>query len=500
VAKKRTKQRTQQRTKQRTKPSPQRDIYQEITDRIIAHLEAGQLPPWRQPIQRAGGDPFPKNLATGKSYRGVNIWMLGLTAWAMGYESQHWLTFNQAKALGGMVRKGEKGSLVTFWKQYEKKDDNTDEKTVLPVLRHYVVFNVEQIDGVAAPDQIVVDPASFSPLVEAEKILAGYAGAPPVEHKGSRAAYLPKADKIVIAQPAKFESPEAYYTTLFHELTHSTGHSSRLCRGIDEVLAPFGSPDYSKEELVAEMGAAFLAAVAGISPPTIEQSAAYLQGWLREFKNDKKLIVQAAGQAQKAADHILGVTFNEMAGDAEQSAAPLPPTYEAPERFRGDLTAAILKRLTSTPGESLTDADLRHELGLTDFDPTDPLANPVNAALETLRDRGVVHVEEPRWGDARFSVVALPETAAELQASHCPAQLSGAEVRRLLRQNGWKIGDFAERWGFTQKHVREVLDRGLDNRNAVRDWIEAALTQPNEGQRPGESPKPNPPPGQLGLW
>lgn len=488
------------RTQQRTKPSPKRDVYQEITDRIIAHLEAGQLPPWRQPIQRAGGDPFPKNLATGKSYRGVNIWMLGLTAWAMGYESQHWLTFNQAKALGGQVRKGEKGSLVTFWKQYEKTDKATDEKTVLPVLRHYVVFNVEQIDGVAAPDILQVDPADFSPLAEADKILAGYAGAPPIEHKGSRAAYLPKADKIVIAQPARFESPEAYYTTLFHELTHSTGHSSRLGRGIDEVLAPFGSPDYSKEELVAEMGAAFLAAVAGISPPTIEQSAAYLQGWLREFKNDKKLIVQAAGQAQKAADHILGIAFDEAASEAQWSAAPPPPASEAAKRFGGDWTAAILQQLTATPGESLTDADLRHEFERTEFDPADPLANPVNATLKALRDLGVLHVEEPRWGDARFSVLALPKTASELQASHCPAQLSGAEVRRLLRQNGWKIADFAERWGFTQKHVREVLDRGLDNRNAVRDWIEALLTAPAKSRTETVAPEPSPPQGQLGLW
>ena len=225
--------------KKRTPTQPRRDIYQEITDRIVEHLQSGQLPPWRQPIKRAGGDPFPKNLATGKNYRGVNIFMLGLAAWSMGYDSPYWLTFNQAKERGGQVRKGEKGSLVTFWKQYEKTDA-TDETTVLPVLRHYVVFNVEQIDGVAAPDALVIDPTEFSPLAEAEKILAGYAGAPPIEHKGARAAYLPKADRIEIAVPERFETPEAYYATLFHELTHSTGHSSRLARGIDKNLAPFG--------------------------------------------------------------------------------------------------------------------------------------------------------------------------------------------------------------------------------------------------------------------
>lgn len=296
--------------KKRTKTNPKRDIYQEITDRIVEHLESGQLPPWRQPIKRPGGDPFPKNLATGKAYRGVNVFMLGLTAWTEGYDSQYWLTFRQARDRGGQVRKGEKGSLVTFWRQYEKTDEATDETTVLPVLRHYIVFNVDQIERIKAPELGEIDLSEFSPIAEAEKILAGYAGGPPVKHRGGRAAYLPRADRIEIAAPERFESSEAYYATLFHEVTHSTGHSSRLARGLDDRLAPFGSPDYSKEELVAEMGSAFLCAVAGISPPTIEQSAAYLQGWLREFKNDKRLIVQAAGKAQRAADLVLGAEFD----------------------------------------------------------------------------------------------------------------------------------------------------------------------------------------------
>lgn len=297
--------------KSRRTKKPQRDIYQEITDRIVEHLDAGSLPPWRQPLKRSGGDPFPRNLVTGKPYRGINLWWLAMLG--MEHESNHWLTFKQAKSLGGQVRKGEKGSLVTFWKVWEKEDKESGETTALPVLRHYTVFNADQVDGVKAPDALEVDPATFNPIAEAEKILAGFAGRPRIERAGLKTAYRPKSDLVLLPPPERFDTPEDYYATLFHELVHATGHSSRLDRGLDEDLAPFGSPDYSKEELVAEMGSAFLNAVAGISPPTIEQSASYIQGWLKELREDRKLLVQAAGLAQKAADHILGITFGEAA-------------------------------------------------------------------------------------------------------------------------------------------------------------------------------------------
>lgn len=319
--------------KQRT----QRDLYQEITDRIVERLEAGDIPPWRQPIRGATGDPFPKNLSTGKSYRGINVWLLSLTSWTEGYGSRYWMTFRQAKELGGQVRKGERGSLVTFWKPYEKTDPTTDEKTILPVLKHYTVFNAEQIEGVTPPDTLTADPNEppFLPIAQAQDIVDGFAGSPAIEHHGSRAAYFPQEDVVRIAPPERFETPEAYYGTLYHELTHATGHSRRLDRGLDTRLAPFGTPDYSKEELVAEMGAAFLCAVAGISPPMIEQSAAYLAGWLRQMKQDKKLIVQAAGHAQKAADLILGVTFNDAAKPVIEDREPPPPK---PTSYRSQRT------------------------------------------------------------------------------------------------------------------------------------------------------------------
>lgn len=235
------------------KQRSQRDLYQEITDRIVERLEAGDLPPWRQPIRGAGDDPFPKNLSTGKSYRGINVWLLALTSWTEGYGSRYWMTFRQVKALGGQVRKGERGSLVTFWKPYEKTDPTTDEKTILPVLKHYTVFNAEQIEGVTPPDTLTADPNEppFLPIAQAQGIVEGFAGSPAIEHHGSRAAYFPQEDVVRIAPPERFETPEAYYGTLYHELTHATGHSRRLDRGLDTQLAPFGTPDYSKEELVA---------------------------------------------------------------------------------------------------------------------------------------------------------------------------------------------------------------------------------------------------------
>ncbi|TWT48988.1 ArdC family protein [Botrimarina hoheduenensis] len=290
---------------------PRRDIYQEVTSRILELLETG-VAPWRQPIKRsANGDGMPKSLSSGKNYRGINVFLLAMTSWAHGYESDYWATFNQVTKQEGKVKKGEKSTLVVFWKQAATKDKESGDEITIPVLRHYNVFNAEQCDGIEAPDQATgeIESEPFVPIVEADRIVTSYTGGPLVMHTGSAAMYLPKIDTVRIASPDRFDSRESYYATLFHELAHSTGHKSRLNRGLDESPAPFGSPDYSKEELVAEMGSAFLCASAGISPPTIEQSAAYIDGWRKKLKDDKKLVVQAAGQGQRAADHILGVSF-----------------------------------------------------------------------------------------------------------------------------------------------------------------------------------------------
>jgi antirestriction protein ArdC len=282
------------------------DLYQSVTDQIIAMLETGVVP-WRSPILGRSKAGHPKNLNTGKQYRGVNVFLLAFTAFAKGYGSSYWLTFNQAKERGGNVRKGEKSSMVVFWKKYETTDRQTGEPTTVPVLRYFNVFNAEQVEGIEIPDAVKFEPIEFKSIETAEQIAAGYVAGPGIQHDGGQQAfYRPASDTVHLPERTRFASVEEYYSTLFHELSHSTGHSSRLDRKIDSNPKPFGSPDYGKEELVAEMSAAFLCSHAGIQPTVIENQAAYLAGWLKQLKSDKKLVVSAAGQAQRAADWIRG--------------------------------------------------------------------------------------------------------------------------------------------------------------------------------------------------
>ena len=227
------------------------DIYQNVTDQIIAMLEKGVVP-WRSPILGRQSAGMPKNLESGKEYRGVNVFLLAFTAWASGYESSYWLTFNQAKQKKGSVKKGEKSSFVIFWKQYETTDKETGEPTKVPVLRYYRVFYVAQCEGITMPDAASFTPTDFQPIAAAENIVKGYADAPAIEHGGTRAFYRPSTDSVRLPEPSRFASCEEYYSTLFHELAHSTGHSKRLDRNLDTEPQPFGSPDYGKEELVAE--------------------------------------------------------------------------------------------------------------------------------------------------------------------------------------------------------------------------------------------------------
>jgi antirestriction protein ArdC len=282
------------------------DLYQSVTDQIVAMLDSGVVP-WRSPILGRTSAGHPRNLNTGKRYRGVNVFLLAFTAYVKGYGSSYWLTFNQARERGGAVRKGEKSSLVVFWKTYETTDKQTREAVKVPVLRYYNVFNTSQIDGIEAPDAAKWEPIEFNAIDEAEKIAAGFAGGPVVGHDGGQQAfYRPSTDSVHLPEQTRFASVEEYYSTLFHELSHSTGHSSRLDRKCDTEPKPFGSADYGKEELIAEMSAAFLSSAAGIQPRVIENQAAYLQGWLKTIKGDKKLIISAAGAAQRSADWIRG--------------------------------------------------------------------------------------------------------------------------------------------------------------------------------------------------
>lgn len=292
-------------------------VYEVINNKIMELLQQGTVP-WRKSWHAQSN--YPKNLLSKKEYRGINIFLLG----CQQYSSPYWLTFKQCQDKGGHVRKGEKSTPVIFWKWIDRKDaDGADgEESIgngkIPMLRYYSVFNLEQIEGITAPPSPETAINPFTPIERAEQIIAAMPLRPDIRHGGNNACYSPMLDYIKLPEPSAFQSPEEYYSTAFHELAHSTGHASRV--GRKGILEPsyFGSHEYSKEELVAEMGAAFLCGHAGIEQRTIENSAAYIQGWLKALKNDKKLLVMAAAQAQHASDYILNIKGGE---DAEDSAA-----------------------------------------------------------------------------------------------------------------------------------------------------------------------------------
>jgi len=277
-------------------------VYQIVTDEILKALDRGVIP-WRRPW--GGQQLAPKSTTTGRNYRGINTWPLFIAAEMHGYESPWWLTYKQAQALGGQVRKGEKSSLITFWKVWERDDPETGTVDKIPVLRYFNVFNAKQCDGLGAKFTSRPDVETFehSPIDQCERIAAGYVDGPTVEHGGFRACYQPGVDRVLMPRPEVFEQREAYYSTLFHELVHSTGHEKRLHR---ESLGTQELDTYGREELIAEMGAALLCGVAGISPATVENSAAYLAGWCKAIRQDCKLVIQSAAAAQRAADLILG--------------------------------------------------------------------------------------------------------------------------------------------------------------------------------------------------
>ncbi len=281
--------------------------YEVVTESIVKQLESG-VAPWRKPWRTE----MPANLVSRKEYRGINIFLLAV----QGYGSRYWITYRQAQALGGTVSKGQHGSKVVFWKidEYRKENSETGEtenrKSIL--LRYYTVFNLEQCEGIKSPEPV---PA-IHPIDQCERIVEQMPNRPKLE-QDSRACYRPSTDTVGMPARSGFHSAEEYYSTFFHELTHSTGHPSRAGREGITNHNPFGSEDYSKEELVAEMGAAMLCGVAGIASRTLDNSASYLQSWINRLRSDSRLIVSAASQAQKAADYILSRTAAEAESDTK---------------------------------------------------------------------------------------------------------------------------------------------------------------------------------------
>lgn len=274
-----------------------RDIYQEVTDRIISKLESGTVP-WKKPWDSTSSTPV--SITTGRPYRGINVLLLGLE----GRTDTRWGTFGAIKNAGGHVRKGEKGTRIVLWKPVTKKSENEEEDSSYVFLRDFVVFNVDQVDGI---DPLEIAESNFTPIERAENIANSYASGlgPRVRTGGSLAAYSPQKDVVMMPAPESFLDSESYYQTLFHELVHSTGHEKRLKR-IEPAL--FGTDPYAKEELVAEIGASFLTGICQLSSSADDQSTAYINGWLKRLKGDKRLIVGSAAQAQKAVDLIMSAS------------------------------------------------------------------------------------------------------------------------------------------------------------------------------------------------
>jgi antirestriction protein ArdC len=295
-----------------------RDLYADVTAKIVEALEAGTVP-WQRPWGHVRGtfEPF-RNLHTNHEYRGVNVLLLTLASMEKGYTSPYWLTYNQARERGGQVRAGEKGTLIVFWKPSERplrdgagevvRDEETDEPLMAKtlILKHFHVFNVEQCDGLSVPAPAAPAPVAFTPDERAEALWAGFKDAPPVRHGGNQAFYaLPPADFIQMPPRKSFKDSASYYQVRFHEAIHSTGAPARLNRRTLADAAPFGSPVYGQEELVAEMGSAMLMAQCGMTPD-IQNSAAYIRGWLKALQDDKRMLVFAAAQAEKAARYVQG--------------------------------------------------------------------------------------------------------------------------------------------------------------------------------------------------
>lgn len=272
-----------------------KDVYAEVTARIIEQLEQGIIP-WRKPWITSGAAI---SHSTGKPYSLLNQILLT--------KPGEYVTFNQITAEGGHVKKGAKSSMVVFWKWIETEDeDNPGETKKIPFLRYYNVFHIDQAEGIK-PKYSNPLPNVAQPDEAAEAIIRNYltrSGVRLIHDEGDRAFYRPSTDSITLPLLAQFKDAAEYYSTIFHEMTHSTGHHSRLDR-LTKVAA-FGSEDYSKEELIAEIGAAALVNHAGLETSgTLTNSAAYIQSWLKALQDDKRLIVSASGKAEKAVNLIL---------------------------------------------------------------------------------------------------------------------------------------------------------------------------------------------------
>ena len=291
-----------------------KDLYTEITEKIMGMLSQGIIP-WKKPWSTNGCD-MPQNFISKKFYRGVNVWLL-----CSAYKSNFWLTYNQAKKIGGNIKAGEKGTRIYFRqilvsskdKNGKQLVDSNGNKTTksFPMLKTFTVFNVEQCENIKLPEIKVIESTPKEKISKCENVVNSFSSMPEIM-QSNRASYVPSMDVINMPKMDDFVNSESYYATLFHEIVHSTGSKNRLNRDLD---TNFGSHAYSKEELVAELGSSFLNFQCGIDNVTMENSVAYIQNWMQVLKNDIKFFMNASSLAQKAVDYILGTKFEESTED-----------------------------------------------------------------------------------------------------------------------------------------------------------------------------------------
>jgi antirestriction protein ArdC len=269
------------------------DLYQQVTDKIVAALENGTRP-WKKSWIGASSAPLRHN---GVAYTGINVLLLGLS----DFSNPYWMTYKQAQEYGGQVRKGEKSTHIVFFKPLAIKDRATNEDKTIPLMRGYSVFNAKQIDGL--PDRFIVKPEprhNDERNAIVEKFIAD-TGAN-IKHGGDKAFYVPSGDYIQMPMAECFGGINDYYATLAHELTHWTGHESRLDRSLKTIS---GTKDYAREELVAELGSAFVCANLGIESEPRPDHVEYIAEWLSVLKADSRAIFQVSSAAQKAADFLM---------------------------------------------------------------------------------------------------------------------------------------------------------------------------------------------------
>lgn len=275
------------------------DIHQTVTDKILAALETANPSDWQCPWHRRGGG-LPINAKSGKAYRGINVLSLWVADQVAGYGDARWATYKQWSELGAQVRKGERSSLVVFYKDYEVAGDDGDPERRM-VAKASFAFNAQQVEG--APPTEIIPVGGFEPIEVAEATIRATGAR--IDHGGDSACYIPSMDLVRMPPRDRFVSADGYYSTIFHELGHWTGHKSRLDR---DLAGRFKSQAYAGEELIAELTAAFVTAGLGLASEPHAQTASYIASWIKLLRDDKRALFAAAAAASKAADYLIRAT------------------------------------------------------------------------------------------------------------------------------------------------------------------------------------------------